>query len=105
MVVAQVSLIPTGTCSASISNYVVAALKILDKYPNLKYRLTPMGTILEAELDDLWPVIREMHEACFQAGAPRVVLDLRVDDRRDKPLTMDGKLQSVLAKRPETKTG
>lgn len=105
MVVAQVSLVPTGTCSAGISDYVVAALKVLDNYPDLQYRLTPMGTIIEADIDEVWAVVREMHEACFRAGAPRVVMDLRVDDRRDKPLSMDGKLRSVLEKRPETRTG
>ena len=103
MVITQVSLVPVGTGSASVSDYVVSALNVLDRHPEVKYRLTPMGTVIEAELDDLWPVIREMHEACFAAGAKRVILDLRIDDRRDKDLSMDGKISAVRRKKPDVR--
>lgn len=57
--------------------------------------LTPMGTILEGELDTILEAIRAAHEAPFKAGAMRVGTTIRIDDRRDKDLTMEHKVKSV----------
>lgn len=97
MAIVEISVIPLGTKSPGVSTYVVAALKPLKK-SGLKYQLTPMGTIIEGELDAVIPVIRQMHEACFKEGAERVVTTIKIDDRRDKPLSMESKIQSVEAK-------
>ena len=37
-----------------------------------------------------------MHEVPFQSGALRVGTTIRIDDRRDKELTMEGKVQAVM---------
>jgi len=37
-----------------------------------------------------------MHEVPFEKGASRVITTLKVDERRDKPSTMAGKVESVL---------
>ena len=37
-----------------------------------------------------------MHEVPFSKGALRVVTTLKIDERRDKVLTMEGKVESVL---------
>jgi uncharacterized protein YqgV (UPF0045/DUF77 family) len=39
-----------------------------------------------------------MHASAFDAGAVRVVTTIRIDERRDKPLTMDGKIEAVRGK-------
>jgi len=97
MAIVEVGVIPLGTNSPSVSIYVVAALEVLKK-SGLKYQLTSMGTIIEGELDAIMSVIRQMHEACFKKGAKRVVTTIKIDDRRDKPLTMETKVQSVQEK-------
>jgi uncharacterized protein YqgV (UPF0045/DUF77 family) len=43
-------------------------------------------------------VAKEIHEACFRKGAKRVLTSLKIDDRKDKPLSMDGKVRSVETK-------
>ncbi len=45
-----------------------------------------------------------MHEVCFRLGYPRVVTTLRIDDRRDKDLTMAHKVESVKRKLAEQAT-
>jgi len=60
--------------------------------------LGPMSTVLEGELDSLLEVAREMHEVCFTQGYPRVVTSIRIDDRRDKDVSMQYKTQTVEAK-------
>jgi len=96
--VVEVKIFPVGTSSASLSRFVAGCVAVLRKEEGVKYQLTPMGTIIEGELDSIMAIIRRMHEAPFQAGVDRVVTDIRIDDRRDKPLTMAGKLAAVESK-------
>ncbi|BBB90262.1 MAG TPA: MTH1187 family thiamine-binding protein [Methylomusa anaerophila] len=98
MAVIEVTIVPLGTGSPSISQYVASCHKILAGEKDIKYQLTPMSTIIEGDLDKVLAIIRRMHEAPFGAGAQRVSTTIRIDDRRDKELTMDGKIQSVMAK-------
>ncbi len=103
-VVAEVSIIPLGTSNTGISHYVAACLEVLEGRRVLSYRLTPMGTIIEGSLDDVFEAIRDMHEVPFREGASRVVTNIKIDDRRDKLSTMASKIESVLKLRPSTKT-
>jgi len=102
-VVAEVSIIPIGTGDTGISRYITSCLEVLESSKNLTYRLTPMGTVVEGSLDNVLEVVRKMHEVPFTKGASRVVTNLKIDDRRDKPATMAGKVESVLKLRPSIK--
>lgn len=95
MAVVEVTIAPMGTATPSISHYVAACHKVLAEAKDLKYQLTPMATIIEGDLDRILAVIRQMHEVPFGAGAQRVSTLIRIDDRRDKVLTMAGKVQAV----------
>jgi uncharacterized protein (TIGR00106 family) len=95
MAVVQVTVVPLGTAGTSLSPYVKGVLGVLERHPEIKARVGPNGTALEGELDELWPVIREMHESPFAAGVQRVMTLLNVDDRRDKPSTLEGKVAAV----------
>lgn len=97
MAVVEVSIIPVGTGTPSISKYVVGVLKVL-KESNLKHELTAMGTIIEGDLDEVLKWIRKMHEIPFGEGAQRVVTTIAIDDRRDKELTIAGKVKAVESK-------
>ena len=102
-VVAEISVLPVGTGSTGVSHYVAACLDVVKDRKDISYRLTPMGTILEGPLDIIIEVARKMHEVPFGKGAARVVTTLKIDKRRDKANTMDGKLKSVLKLRPSVK--
>lgn len=95
MAVAEVSIIPIGTGSPSVSKHIARAVKILLAEPNVKYTQSAMGTIIEGELDQIISVIRKMHEAAFDEGIMRVVTTIKIDDRRDKELSIEGKLDSM----------
>ena len=97
-VIAEVTVVPLGTGSASLSAYVAEVEKVLIKFPRLKSMLTPMSTILEGEMDEVLDAVKAMHEVPFRMGAMRVSTTLRIDDRRDKAITMAGKLAAVKAK-------
>ncbi len=60
--------------------------------------LTPMATVLEGELPLILDLIRDMHEEPFRNGALRVSTRISIDDRRDKNITMKGKIEAVESK-------
>ncbi len=98
MAVAEVSIIPLGTRTPSVSKYIARAFSALQDEPNIKYELTAMGTIIEGDLEDILRVVKNMHEATFGEGVRRVLTTIKIDERRDKPLSMNGKVASVLQK-------
>ena len=98
MALVEVTVIPLGTGDTSLSNFVAGCVQILQEAEDIKYQLTPMGTILEGELTKVLQVVSQMHEQPFLAGAQRVNTIIRIDDRRDKKGTMEGKVASVQAK-------
>lgn len=98
MAVLEVTVVPIGTPSASLSEYVAGCVGVLKEAGGITYRLTPMGTTIEGELDRVLEIIRLMHEQPFKKGVARVVTTIRIDDRRDKELTMSGKMAAVEAR-------
>ncbi|QGQ47260.1 MTH1187 family thiamine-binding protein [Metabacillus sediminilitoris] len=98
MAIVDVTVIPLGTKTPSVSEYVADIQQILKNYEiqgKINYQLTPMNTIIEGDLETLFEVIKEIHESPFNKGIQRVATNIRIDDRRDKKTTMQGKLESV----------
>ena len=94
MAVVEVCLIPIGTKETSVSKYVAEAEKIL-MAEGVKYKLNPMGTVIEADADKALEVIRKMQESVFDKGADRVYSVIKMDDRRDINASMEQKIKSV----------
>jgi len=98
MAIAEVTVVPIGTASTSLSSYVAELQRVLQKQEGISYTLTPMSTIIEAPIARLWEVIALLHEAPFLADAKRVSTSIKIDDRRDKESTAAQKLMSVQQK-------
>jgi uncharacterized protein (TIGR00106 family) len=92
--IVAVSISPVGE-GVSVSRFVVAAQRVLRDQDRVHYRLDPMFTTLEGELDDIMPLIRGMQEAVFALGAQRVGTVIKIDDRRDRVASMDEKVRKV----------
>jgi len=92
--IVDVSVVPIGTGSTSVSRFVREVLKVV-RVSGLKYQVGPMGTSLEGDWDSIFKTIREMHEVCFKMGAGRLLTTIKVDDRRDKVQSMQDKLDRV----------
>ncbi|MGC4379240.1 MTH1187 family thiamine-binding protein [Fictibacillus sp. Mic-4] len=99
MAIADITIIPIGTETPSVSEYIAQIQKVLEENSDrVTYRLTPMSTLIEGDLKDVFEVIEQLHEVPFQKGIKRVATNIRIDDRRDKKSTMESKLASVEAK-------
>jgi len=97
MAIAEITVVPSGV-GPSVSEYVARAQQVIDRHPEVKYQLTPMGTVLEGELDVILEVIKDVHNSTFDDRVQRVLTLVKIDERRDKPLSMQGKLDSVQAR-------
>ncbi|MBT4511928.1 MAG: MTH1187 family thiamine-binding protein [Chloroflexi bacterium] len=95
MAVVEISVVPLGTKSPSVSKHVARVIRVLQEASEVKYELTSMGTIIEGDLDIIMAVVRKMHESAFTDEVVRVVTTIKIDDRRDKPLSMSGKLDAL----------
>ncbi|WP_422659598.1 MTH1187 family thiamine-binding protein [Paenibacillus sp. EC2-1] len=95
MAIAEVTIIPIGTATTSLSMYVAEMQRVLQKQERISYELTSMSTIIEGELSDVWQAIAALHEAPFLSGAKRVSTSVKIDDRRDQASSSKQKLQSV----------
>lgn len=100
-VVAEVSIVPIGTGETGVSRFVAEAIKALEgeaEKSNLRYQVGAMGTCIEGELDAIWQAIKAMQEAMVSIGAKRLLTTLRIDDRRDKPESLERKVTVVAEK-------
>ena len=95
MAIAEVSVVPLGTKTPSVSQYVARAIKILEQEKDIKYETTAMGTILEGDLDRILAVVKKMHEGMFGEGVARVLTTVKIDDRRDKAQGIKDKVASL----------
>ena len=98
MAICSVSVVPVGTGSTSVSRYVASCHEVLERADGIKFRLTPMSTIIEGELSRIMDIVEELHRVPFGSGAKRVLTTLIIDDRVDREITMDGKVESVRKK-------
>ena len=99
MAIVEISIVPLGTAGTSLSAYVAKALTVLNQ-TSLDYELTAMGTIISGDIEQIWDVLKQMHESCFQLDAPRVLTHIKIDDRRDKAGSPEQKIRAVLDKLP-----
>ena len=95
MAMIDISVVPVGTAGPSVSKFVAGAVRLLQDEPGIKYELTAMNTIIEGDLEHLLALAKRMHDSAFDSGIQRVVTTVRIDERRDKPLTMASKIEAV----------
>ena len=92
--IAAMSIYPLGQ-GTSLSRFVKKGVAIIQE-SGLNYEIGPMSTAVEApDLDTIFALVKKIHAAHVAEGAQRVVIDLKVDDRRDKPASMAQKKKSV----------
>lgn len=95
MVIAELSIVPLGTGTPAVSQYVKACLEPLKNARDVRYQITPMGTVVEGPLERVLELVSKMHEVPFTLGAQRVITQIKIDDRRDRIQTMEGKVAAV----------
>lgn len=92
--IAQLSVYPLGE-STSLSRFVKKGVAVIEN-SGYTYEIGGMATTVETPgLDELFELIKQVHAAHVEEGAQRVIIDLKVDDRRDKKATIKSKRNAV----------
>ncbi len=95
MALMQITIIPMGTGTPSVGEYVADVQELLDAR-GADYILNDMGTEIHAETAELMHLACDIHESPFQRGAERVITQIVIDDRRDKKQGIGDKKDAVL---------
>jgi len=92
--IASFSVYPIGE-GTSLSRFVKKGVAVV-KESGFPYEVSAMSTSVEVpNLDALFELVKKVHAAHVAEGAKRIVIDLKVDDRRDKEATMASKKAAV----------
>jgi uncharacterized protein (TIGR00106 family) len=95
--IAQLSVYPIGE-GTSVSRFVRKGVEVIRK-SGYTYEVGGMATTVEVpDLDALFTLLKEVHAAHVGAGAQRIVIDLKVDDSRDKKSTIAKKRAAATGK-------
>ncbi len=77
----------------SLSDYVSKMVDMVDK-SGLEYKLTPMGTVVEGDVDEVMDLIKRCHKEMRQ-HSDRVETKIIIDDRKGAKNRLTGKIKSV----------
>ncbi len=91
----EVSILPIGTNEISIRKYIKEFVSIL-RNKGEKIHVNAMSTIIETNnLKRTIESILEAHEKMFKLGLKRLVLEIKIDDRRDKEQNYEDRIKDI----------
>lgn len=94
MIIAEIAIFPTSE-GPSVSKYVKRGIEAI-KSTGLKCETGAMATVIEAmSLDDIFDVVKRAHSEIESMGARRIHIDLRIDYRYDKEISIDYKKKAI----------
>ena len=96
MILAQLSVYPVGE-GVSLGRFVKKGVKIIEE-SGYTYQVGGLSTAVEVpKIQDLFDLVAKIRQAQLDEGAQRLIIEIKIDDRRDKDATLAGKINSVTA--------
>jgi uncharacterized protein (TIGR00106 family) len=92
MLLLEFAMFPMGR-GESVSPFVARSLNIIDK-SGLPYQLTPMGTIIEGDWEEVMAVVTACFEA-MNADCERITTNIKIDYRAGAEGRLKSKVDSV----------
>ncbi len=89
---AEFSVTPIGE-GASVGEWVARCLDLVDR-SGLPYRLGPMGTTVEGDLDEVLDLIKRCHRTVAE-DCERVSTVVKIDDRKGAAGRLESKVTDV----------
>jgi uncharacterized protein YqgV (UPF0045/DUF77 family) len=92
-VIVEIQCLPTPAGTPEDPHaHIESAIGVIQQ-SGLSYEVSALGTTLEGEPDDIWPLLRRIHEATLAAGAASTISVVKVAESPVRPLTMAGLTQ------------
>jgi uncharacterized protein (TIGR00106 family) len=94
-ILAELRVVPVGTCSTSLSSYIAKVVEVLKRH-RVKHYVNPMGTCIEVQsFEELALLLNEVVVMLRSFNVNRIVIDIALDIRFDKEPSLEGKVRSV----------
>jgi uncharacterized protein (TIGR00106 family) len=58
----------------------------------LKYQVCPFETVIEGDYNTIMEVVRKVQEGCFAAGADELLVNIKIQARKDADVTIEEKM-------------
>ena len=79
--IVEIECLPTPPGTAEVEfEHVESAIAVIQQ-SGLTYEVGALGSTVEGDPDELWPLLRRVHEACLESGASSVVSVIKVGQR------------------------
>ena len=79
--IVEIECLPTPPGTAEVQfEHVESAIAVIQQ-SGLKYEVGALGSTVEGDPDELWPLLRRVHEACLESGAESLVSIIKVGQR------------------------
>ena len=79
--IVEIECLPTPPGTAEVEfEHVERAIAVIQA-SGLKYEVGALGSTVEGDPDELWPLLRAVHEACLESGADSLVSIIKVGQR------------------------
>lgn len=73
----SIQILPTTPGGESVLTYVDRAIEII-KESGVPYRVAPLETTMEGELNELLSIVQTMSEAMTEMGCPSVISQIKI---------------------------
>ncbi len=90
--IVQFSIVPLGV-GTSLSEHVAKVIEIVNE-SGLPYKFHAMGTIVEGDWDEVMNLIKNCRDTLME-DLERILIDIRIDDRKGAKNRIEGKVVSV----------
>lgn len=94
MAIMDIQVSPRKLGTVSVSAGVTEAHQVI-RASGLKHLLHPMGTCIEGEPAQLYELASAIHKRLGQLGYQRIGVYIKIDERLDKPQTMEDKVSRI----------
>ncbi|MFQ5637825.1 MAG: MTH1187 family thiamine-binding protein [bacterium] len=88
----QLSIVPMSD-QVNLSKPVAKAVKIIHE-SGLEYKLTPMGTLIKGDWNDVMNLVKKCHDT-VREDFDRVMTQIKIDDFKGRDVAFDDKIKSV----------
>ena len=97
MALMQITVIPIGTGSPSVGDY-IADIELFLRDKGVEHTMNDMGTVIYGTARELLQLAHEVHRLPFTKGAERVITNITMDERLDRDIQIGDKQQSIIRK-------
>lgn len=86
-----VQILPMNMSKEDMYSVIDTAIEVVQS-SGLKYVVCPFETVIEGEYDDVMELVDEMQQACYDAGATNLLVNMKLHRSNRQDMAIEDKL-------------